>query len=128
VFLNGVCLLTGRNEMEILFPLVAYHGLSYIGLTSMAMTKTRANVFTTKKALLYLALTALFFGTYERIIQFSPGGGVPLFIESVWAGLYVTPILLHYIFDAYLWRARHPEAALVYGVLTRPTRTPTQAA
>lgn len=113
VFLNGFCFITGRNEVEILFPLVAYHGFSYFGLVSKAMVRTQKKVFTMKKALFFLALTALVFGTYERMIEFEPGKR-SLFWESVWAGVYVTPILCHYVFDGFLWRAKHPEAKQIY--------------
>jgi hypothetical protein len=111
--LNGGCFILGRNEWEIMFPLVAYHGSCYLGLTSLALNRTRKKTFSMKKAVFFVLLLALCFGFYERAIEFKQGH-FSLLWESVWAGVYVTPIMCHYVYDAFLWKKGHPESAQIY--------------
>lgn len=113
-FMNGVCFCLGRNEAEIIFPLVAYHGLAYFVLMNHALLRTRSQIFTPRRSFFCLVLVALLFGAYERMIEFIPGEGSKL-LGAIWAGIYVTPIMLHYIYDAILWRSKHAEGKLVYG-------------
>lgn len=117
-FLNAWCFCVGQGELGVLFPLVAYHGVAYFAIMSSTLTKTKVN-FTVLHAVTIVLLTGLVFGYYERVIEFKEGLSPSLFWESIWAGIYVTPILSHYIFDAFLWQAKHPEAHLVYG--SKPT-------
>ena len=120
--LNGVCFCLGQNELEILFPLIAYHGTAYFGVMSLSLSRTKQK-FPWRRALALTLATALVFGYYEKVIEFFPNR-VSIFWESIWAGIYVTPIMLHYIYDTVIWTSNHPDAKKIYGAMTKPALKP----
>jgi hypothetical protein len=110
----GYCFLIGRTWIEILLPLVVAHGAAYIGLTSLAVSRTR-NGFAFKKAFVFVTLTCLFFGAVEFNFDrgLPPAGDLAL---SAAMAFYLCALFCHYVFDGFLWKRTHPEAALVYGL------------
>lgn len=108
----GSCFLLGRYWLEILLPLVVAHGAAYLGLTSLAVSRTKER-FDFRKAAFYIILTALFFGTLE--FDFDRGlPGSPDILTSALLAFYLMALFSHYTFDAYLWKRSHPEAVAVY--------------
>lgn len=114
----GTCFMLGKTLTQILFPLLFLHGISYLALISHSLTRTQAEKFKTyARTFLIVGVSAVIFGSLEawseenllvfRIEKLTP-------ITSAALALYLTPLFSHYIFDSWLWKKTHREAALIY--------------
>jgi hypothetical protein len=124
VLLYGFAFLRGTTLAQILFPLVVSHGLTYIALTSLSLVRTRgrAGLGRPAVAVIAVAATAALFGTIETIYE----NRVAMFDDprlAFFLALYLMPLFCHYLFDAFLWTRRHPDAAVIFAI-NRPDRSP----
>jgi len=95
------------------FPLMASHAVTYLGVTHVALVKTRSPLLS-NKFLAFLGLLVTFacgtggyyFGQFARM---SPNRII--FTFSV---LQMTFFFCHVFIDSFIWRSKHPEAALIY--------------
>ena len=118
----GVGLIWGHNELQILGGIIAAHGIGYWGLISIAANKTRPSYFKNLWiALLIIILTAVSFGLLEGRVEeytlaiFTYTSQPKLnFIACLAVGASLTPLLLHFYFDAKIWTHKHREANLIF--------------
>ena len=113
-FLYGFCTLYASGAAQTLFPLLVSHGVAYIGLTTQSVRRVGAFPLGYWAVLVGVALTCAALGTAEFVFEGRYAG----FLDPRWAAvtaLWLTPVHCHYVFDALLWRRRHPEAGLVFG-------------
>lgn len=112
-FLYGFTFLFPKNMAQVLFPLVVSHGVAYIALISLSVRRVRtvrAGTYVTLGAIMF---TALAFGAAEFLFEDRYAG----FDDPSWAAvtaLWLTPLFSHFVYDAFLWRRTHPEAAAVF--------------
>ena len=103
-------LLFSNSVMEVLFPLVVSHGLTYLILIDYSLEKTRSNY--TKKIFILIIGATLLLGTTEFFAE-------DLFYDvtdpakAITTSFFLTPLFCHYLFDAFLWRKDHPESKLI---------------
>jgi len=102
--------LFSNNIIEILFPLVVSHGLTYLILIDYSLERTTSNY--KKKTLIFVLLAAVVFGSTEFFTE-------SLFVDvsdptkAIATALFLTPLFCHYLFDAFLWTKDHPESHLI---------------
>lgn len=111
--LYGLCFLYGQGIEQVLFPLVAAHGVAYIALiTRSAKALKMKRIW--KNALLWVLATAVFFGL--MVFMFSPNRSdlrIATPLQAFLGALFLTPLFCHYIFDSYLWLSTHPDSAKI---------------
>jgi hypothetical protein len=114
--LYGYSFLLTQNKLQMLVPLVLAHGVPYFGVLAERIYKVRTwNWSSAKTALLAAAAFGFLLGTFEHWIEevwietdstyLLPGHPV----LKVAIALYLTPLLYHYVADAWLWRRSHPD-------------------
>lgn len=109
----------GETLAEIFIANVLGHGLAYIGLISLSMNKVSKTKF--RRAVALTGLTALIWGSLVTIIEYGYLDQFTyqhLITESLpiqlAIALYLTPLFMHYFYDAFLWKSSHPQAKLIY--------------
>lgn len=119
-FLYALSFLWGRNIAEVLYPLVVAHGFAYMALMSLSLQRTQAPW---QRGFIWwfgvMGATALFFGVSEArfeewLLPRLDPQGLKDFLVPALMGLYLVPLLTHYIYDGWLWKSNHPEARLIY--------------
>lgn len=96
--------------VEILFPLVVSHGLTYLILIDYSLEKTRSTY--TKKTFFLIVGVAIVLGSAEFFTE-------DLFYDvsdptkAIATSLFLTPLFCHYLFDAFLWTKDHPESKVI---------------
>lgn len=111
--LYGVCFLLGRTAAEVVFPLAVAHGVSYFGLTSLALSRTQKRFRNLHIGIAVVLLTALVFGSLEGIFEEHYLDLSNAMLSPLVAAC-LTPLFCHYYFDAFLWKKTHPESKEVY--------------
>lgn len=119
-FLYGISFLVGDTIGEILYPLVVAHGFAYMGL--MSLTLKRTEIPWRKEFAWWLVIiigTAFMFGLLEAqfedwFLPLAEKTSAADFTLAFLMGIYLTPLLSHYIYDGWLWKSNHHEAALIY--------------
>lgn len=115
----GYGFFAARSVMDVAFPLVLSHGVSYLAV--MAQTSRRLGIPAAggRKGWVWLAATALAGGVVAHFLleeldfeAWNQGGGA--WIICVGVALYFGPTLTHYLFDSWLWTGRHPEAGEIF--------------
>jgi hypothetical protein len=113
------CFFIGETLTQVLFPLLFVHGISYLGIMGIALKKTQKIKFSSfSKAIFVIILTATTFGIGEawieqNILDLSN----PSFLNSLFIGIYLTPLFCHYYFDSVIWKKDHRESK---DILTAP--------
>jgi|GEM_PF-2678908 len=117
----GYAFFGARTVMDIAFPLVLSHGVSYLAVMIQTSRRLRIPLSGTQRAgWAWLLGTALAGGllAYFLLEEFefenwNKGPGSALVCIAV--ALYFGPTLSHYFSDSWLWTGRHPDAALIFG-------------
>ena len=103
----GYSFLVGSSLVQVLFPLLFIHGVAYLAVMAQHMTRSRR--MTIIKASILIFMTAFIFGTAESSFEENMdqyiSHGSEMF-AALMIGAYLTPLLSHYILDAFLWRRR----------------------
>lgn len=109
----------GKNLEQIFLPNVLAHGVAYIGMTSLALQRTQNQSF--KHFLKLTIAIAFIWGILVTLseVYFLDDFTYDLFIsKNPWIigliSLYLTPLFMHYIYDAFLWKSSHPKAKHIY--------------
>jgi hypothetical protein len=121
-FLYAAAFVHGESIAQVLFPLVIAHGFAYLGLMSLSLQRIELPM-KRSFALWFLVMlgTALFLGLGESLFEesflaplseYEKTQGQP--ILALAAGLYLVPLISHYLFDGWLWTSKHRDAALIY--------------
>jgi hypothetical protein len=119
-FLYPISFLLGQNLAQYLYPLVVAHGFAYFALMSLSLQRTEVpwkRQF--KWWLAIMAATALIFGGIEASFE---DWFLPVMTQDtshsvlvcVALGIYLIPLLTHYVYDGWLWKSSHAEAATIY--------------
>lgn len=110
------CFVLSQNVTQILFPLVASHGLAYLALNYQTLQHLDPIRFNTKiKTFGIVFSTALILGCFESISRDLFADSNQL-LHKIIAAVFLTPLFSHYTYDAFLWRRKHPESASVYKI------------
>jgi hypothetical protein len=109
VLVYSYCFFVGKTITEVLFPFTILHAVSYFAIMSQTLTRTqkkRFKSFTTAFGI--ICLTAFIFGGLESAAEEHIVG--VRFNQTIVVGLYLTPLFLHYFYDAVIWKKKHREA------------------
>lgn len=120
--LYGVCFLRGQNTVQVISPLLLSHGIPYMAVMDVSLPRINPKLFSTVyKAIGIVAATALIGGLIDLSFEST---SIPISNEYVWTkvsvfntlliGIYLVPLLCHYIFDGVLWKSKHRDAKLIY--------------
>jgi hypothetical protein len=102
--------LFSNTIVEVLFPLVVSHGLTYLILIDYSLEKTSSTY--TKRTFMIILGLAIILGSTEFFAEelfYDVTDPTKAFATS----LFLTPLFCHYIFDAFLWTKDHPESKLI---------------
>lgn len=119
--LYGHGFLRGHIFVDIVYPLLVAHAISYFAAMSLSLERLKPQKYSFLSALKLILLTAGFFGTldyfYESMNVVPDANylkaNFPLG-SAVIIGVFLTPLICHYVFDAWLWRHSHPNAKVVF--------------
>lgn len=118
-FIYFISFIFGKNLEQIFLPNVLAHGIAYIGMTSLALHRTQTQNF--KYFLKITFLMALIWGSIVTLSEvfFLDDYTYDFFItKNLWIigfiSLYLTPLFMHYFYDAFLWKSSHPKAKYIY--------------
>ena len=121
-FLYGACFLLGQNMIQVLFPLLLSHGIPYVAVMGLSLPRLDRRLFSSMpKALAILAATAVIGSVIEKIYEnfvitidneYTRSGLSSL--QALLIGIYLVPVLCHYIFDGVIWKSTHKDAKLIY--------------
>lgn len=108
------------NILEMTAALVVSHGIPYYFMMHYSLLKTRPEKFSWKKSMILLFIIGFIggminFGGEELITSgFDYVRKNVAILEYIMVFFYVIPVLCHFIWDAYIWRAHHPDAKVIY--------------
>jgi hypothetical protein len=106
------CFFIGETLTQVLIPLLFIHGISYIGIMGITLKRTQKIKFSSfSKAIFVIIFTATTLGICEawieqNVIELSN----PSFLNSLFIGIYLTPLFCHYYFDSVIWKKGHWES------------------
>lgn len=103
----GYSFFLGDSLAQVLFPLLFVHGVAYLAVMGEHIARER--LLKLRKALLLIGLTSLIFGTAESLFEHKMDQIMSELSEvssALLIGGYLTPLISHYVFDAFLWRRR----------------------
>lgn len=112
--LNFYCLSLAPSMSLVLLPLLAIHGIAYFFLVGLTLKRTSRTGASLVKLTVVVLFTAGFFGILERGSAESFVDYLPSlqyrgrWLMSALVSLIILPSLSHYVFDAYIWRKKHP--------------------
>ncbi len=120
--LYGVCFLYGKNTVQVISPLLLSHGIPYMAVMDISLPRLNPKLFNTiYKAIGIVAITALIGGLIDLSFENTT---IPISNDYTWIsvsnfktlliGIYLVPLLCHYIFDGVIWKSKHKDAKLIY--------------
>jgi hypothetical protein len=120
--LYGWCFLAGGNVPQILFPLFLSHGIPYLMATDLSLKRIgRTPANPAVKTGLIILVTAVIggvatrlYGTYLIPISNDYAHSGAGLLTAVLTGLYLVPLLCHYIFDSHIWKSTHRDSNRIY--------------
>lgn len=120
----GWCFLAADTGAEVLFPVLVAHGIPYFAIMDISLRRLNPSFFHgALKVTGLLVATALIFSVGEKFYEEHWVGNAmsdtyvqaPLsWFQIVLTGIFMTPLLCHYIWDGHLWRGKHREAKIIY--------------
>jgi hypothetical protein len=120
----SMCLLVFDRRETSLFPLLFAHGMTYLGILSLSLRRTRPTLFPSALKVAFVVLaTAFFLGGFEdwfaeNVVHFNAHEAWVSWAQAAAMSAVLTPPLCHFVFDAYIWRGDHREAAAVYAAVS----------
>jgi hypothetical protein len=124
--LYGICLVRGNTLFEVLYPLLAAHGIGYFFVSVISLRRSPASRnWSIGLATFLVVLIAAIFGLLEGAFEEGMLQGLVQYtlhparwLTSLIVGLYLTPLLSHYLYDSWLWTSKHPD----FKQIIRPRR------
>lgn len=114
-FIYGFAFMLGRSVAEILPALVISHGMGYFAMTSLAINKKNPRRFHSfYVSLATILLTAVFFGNILGALKEYFLAGTSHVAMALILAAYITPFFCHYLFDAFIWKSKHPDSKIIY--------------
>ncbi len=116
VALHFICFLLLEHSYEIFLPLMAIHGLTYLALIARSMARLSApGARSLYRIWLLILAVVVGFNLLENLVT----ENFDVFLDSealrgnwlkaLLVSAMVTPNVLHYVLDSYLWRNGHPD-------------------
>lgn len=122
-FLYSSGFLLGQNLLQVLGPIIIAHGVGYVGIVSFSLTKTRREKYSLfSKTIFILLAYMIFFGLLDTYILnlFIPDAPTNYdqktreLVESLLIALALTPLLCHFVIDAFIWTGKHRQSKLIF--------------
>ena len=120
--LHGLCFFLGRNAVEVLFPLFAVHGVSYLAITVHGVRAIdskgwRKNVGVVSVLVIGTAGLAGLWDSFIGDFDFAGAhtGATAVVVQALLSAVLIAPNLWHYIVDGMMWKRDDPGALLIYG-------------
>lgn len=105
-----------KDYRQIFYPLMIIHGITYFFLISLSIKRTDKRV---KNNFMIAFATVIIFSLACALVERNSihplvslkksNANAGDFLNSFFTILMVTPTLLHYFIDAYIWRRHHPD-------------------
>ncbi len=116
--LQSTCFLFGRTSVEVLFPLLAVHGLSYLAITALGVRAIDSSGW--KKSALLVSLVVVssagLAGLCEGFLgELETGMFGSSAVQAAISAILIAPNLWHYIVDGLIWKSDDPGARIIYG-------------
>ncbi|OQW51587.1 MAG: hypothetical protein A4S09_10185 [Proteobacteria bacterium SG_bin7] len=118
--LYGYGFLKGHVFVDIVFPLLIAHAISYFAVMALSLRRLKPTKYTFMKALGIVVITAFVFGSSDYIFETLSLSPYTDYVKdsTVWGALaisvLVTPVICHYVFDAWIWRYSHPRSKVIF--------------
>lgn len=120
--LAAYCFLWAKDAKAMILPLMINHGVPYFTVVALSLRRLEPRRYTALAWVAGMVVAsaagfALLETALERNVLTIDNAYVtyPLgFWNSLLLGLYLIPLLSHYVLDAYIWTGRHREARIVY--------------
>ena len=122
-FVYAVCLLFGSSMLEVFFPMLVAHGVPYLAIIALSMRRVQpARYSNAWSVAVLLLITALLAGALvytlenEWVEELVSTNATPVtgLLGAAGIALMLTPLFCHYIWDAFIWKGTHRDAARFY--------------
>lgn len=116
--LHGTCFLFGRTSVEVIFPLLAVHGLSYLAITVLGVRAIDSSGWKKNAIVVSLVVVASagLAGLCEGFVgEFESGMLASNALQASISAVLIAPNLWHYIVDGLMWKRDDPGAKIIYG-------------
>lgn len=126
--LYGFCLLGGESLEEVFFPMLMAHGVQYLAIIALSLRRINPEGFPGyRKIAGLLLMTVVLAGFMEFVVEVNwlndldnlDASPVVSTLEAAGIALFLTPLMCHYIWDAFIWRGSHADARSVYSAEAR---------
>lgn len=113
--INIFCFLIASNFYLSFLPVLAFHGLSYYHLTTLAKIRLSSKPKHYLITFIIIVFIAVVFGLAETLFTESQIEIISSelyqwnWLMSLGVALIITPSIYHYIIDGYLWRKKNPD-------------------
>ena len=106
--LQWICVFANSSKMDILFPLLVSHGVAYIVLIARGR-QSLGSPISLRMGIIFVGISAvvgglLSFGLEQLAIDFNYIRGKFSFWNEIVLALIATPMLWHYLVDAFIWK------------------------
>lgn len=123
ISIYGIGFTLGHTVAQVIFPILMAHGIPYIAIMDVSLRRLNPKIFKAfVKVLGLLVFTAVLLASIEnyatsfldtlsqayRYKDVSSG-------QALLTAIVMTPLICHFIWDAYIWKGTHREAKTVYG-------------
>lgn len=124
ISIYGLGFTQGENLAQVVFPILMAHGIPYMAIMDVSLRRLNPKIFTTfVKVLGLMVLTATLLSSIEnfasnfmdtlnqayRYRDTSTG-------QALLTAVVMTPLICHFVWDAYIWKGTHHEAKTVYSL------------
>ncbi len=119
---SAICFLKGNSTAEIMFPILMLHGFQYWAATGISLKRLNSKKYLNlKKVFLTLGLSSIGLVVIEFIIleplvtlDYSYILTTSSIKKAFLTAIFLTPVLCHFIWDAYIWRHDHKDAPIIF--------------
>ncbi len=124
ISIYGIGFILGNSIAQVIFPILMAHGIPYMAIMDVSLRRLNPAIFTNfLKVLCLMIFTAALLSSVEsyasnfletlnqayRYRETSTG-------QAFLTALVMTPLICHFIWDAYIWKGTHREAKTVYAL------------
>ncbi|MBZ0165990.1 MAG: hypothetical protein K8I00_04220, partial [Candidatus Omnitrophica bacterium] len=123
ISIYGIGFIVGNTVAQVIFPILMAHGIPYIAIMDVSLRRLNPQIFKAfVKVLGLLVFTAVLLASIENyatsfldtLSQAYRYKGVSNG-QALLTAIVMTPLICHFIWDAYIWKGTHREAKTVYG-------------
>lgn len=108
------CFLIAQTAAEIIMPLLALHGVTYLAVMALSLRRLNPAKWTLITSTAVIILTAIFGGSFGAWLEKSAMVYNYQETDTSWLEIFaatfvVTPALWHYVVDGWIWQRSAPE-------------------